>query len=132
MAAGWHNEAGAMKRRALLALPFAAACKRSGRRRIAVIPKSVADLFWVSVEAGARSAGKEFGIEILWNGAAMESDFPRQIQIVDSMIARRVDGIAIAAAERQALVACIERADAAGIPVTIFDSGADTEKARWP
>jgi len=117
-----------MKRRALLALPYAAACKRSGRRRIAVIPKSVADLFWVSVEAGARSAGKEFDVEILWNGAPMESDFPRQIQVVDSMIARRVDGIAIAAAERQALVACIERASAAGIPVTIFDSGADTEK----
>lgn len=117
-----------MKRRAVLALPFAAGCKRSGRRRIAVIPKSVAHLFWVSVEAGARAAGKEHNVEILWNGPALESDFPRQIQIVDSMIAQRVDGIAIAAAERQALVAAIERAGDAGIPVVIFDSGADTEK----
>ncbi len=117
-----------MRRRALLALPFAAACRRGGRRRIAVIPKSVAHLFWVSVEAGARAAGKDFNVEILWNGPALESDFPRQIQIVDSMIAQRVDGIAIAAAERQALVAAIERAGSAGIPVTIFDSGADTEK----
>lgn len=117
-----------MKRRAVLALPFASACRRGSKRRIAVIPKSVAHLFWVSVEAGARSAGRDFNVEILWNGPALESDFPRQIQIVDSMIAQRVDGIAIAAAERQALVASIERADNAGIPVTIFDSGADTEK----
>lgn len=117
-----------MKRRALLALPLAAACKRGGKKRVAVIPKSVAHIFWVSVEAGARAAGKEAGVEILWNGPALESDFPRQIQIVDSMVAQRVDGIAIAAAERQALVAAIERASDAGIPVVIFDSGADTEK----
>lgn len=117
-----------MRRRALLALPLAAACKRGGKKRVAVIPKSVAHVFWVSVEAGARAAGKESGVEILWNGPALESDFPRQIQIVDSMVAQRVDGIAIAAAERQALVAAIERASDAGIPVVIFDSGADTEK----
>lgn len=117
-----------MKRRALLSLPLAAACKRGGKRRIAVIPKAVSHLFWVSVETGARAAGKDFNVEILWNGPALESDFPRQIQIVDSMISQRVDGIAIAAAERQALVASIERATDAGIPVTIFDSGADTEK----
>lgn len=117
-----------MKRRALLALPLAAACKRGGKKRVAVIPKSVAHIFWVSVEAGARAAGKEAGVEILWNGPALESDFPRQIQILDAMVAQRVDGIAIAAAERQALVAAIERASDAGIPVVIFDSGADTEK----
>ena len=117
-----------MRRRTLIWLPLAAACKRSRKRRIAVIPKAVSHLFWVSVETGARAAGKDFGVEILWNGPALESDFPRQIQIVDSMIAQRVDGIAIAAAERQALVASIERAHQAGIPVTIFDSGADTEQ----
>lgn len=117
-----------MRRRTLLAIPLAAACRRERKRRIAVIPKSVAHLFWVSVEAGARAAGQENNIEILWNGPALESDYARQIQIVDSMIAQRVDGIAIAAAERQALVGAIERAAERGIPVTIFDSGADTEK----
>ncbi len=117
-----------MKRRAVLALPLAAACKRGRKKRVAVIPKSVAHIFWVSVEAGARAAAKEAGLEIVWNGPALESDFPRQIQIVDAMVAQRVDGIAIAAAERQALVAAIERASDAGIPVVVFDSGADTEK----
>ena len=103
-----------------------AACRGPKTRTIAVIPKGTAHLFWVSVEAGAMSAGKQFGVEVLWNGPAMETDYDRQIQIMDSMIARRVDGIALAVTEKTALIQPVERAAAQGIPVTVFDSGVDT------
>lgn len=118
-----------MKRRDFACwLPAAlAACNRAKRLRIAVIPKSTAHLFWVSVHAGALAAAKKYGAEILWNGPPTESDYSRQIQIVDSMIAQRVDGIAVAAAERKALVGVVERAVASGIPVVVFDSGLDTQ-----
>ena len=117
-----------MRRRELaIGLPaLLAACGRSKQMRIAVIPKSTAHLFWVSVHAGALAAAKKFGAEILWNGPPSESDYSRQIQIVDSMIAQRVDGIAIAAAERKALVSVVDRAAASGIPVVVFDSGLDS------
>jgi len=115
------------RRSILLAFPaLLASCGGEKKRRIAVIPKSTAHLFWVSVHAGALAAAKKYGAEVLWNGPATESDYSRQIQIVDSMIAQRVDGIAIAAAERKALVNVIDRAVAAGIPVVVFDSGLDT------
>jgi ribose transport system substrate-binding protein len=103
-----------------------AGCSGKGKRRIAVIPKATSHMFWLTVQKGAFDAGREFNVEILWNGPATETDFSRQIQIVDSMIAQRVDGIALAAAERKALVASVERATASGIPVTVFDSGLDT------
>lgn len=103
-----------------------AACKTRRRRRIAVIPKATSHLFWLSVQGGAMSAGKEFDVEILWNGPATETDYSRQIQIMDSMIAQRVDAIALAASERKALVASVDRASAAGIPVTVFDSGLES------
>lgn len=103
-----------------------AGCNRAKKLRIAVIPKSTAHLFWVSVHAGALAAAKKYDAEILWNGPPTESDFSRQIQIVDSMIAQRVDGIAIAAAERKALVGVVDRAAVSGIPVVVFDSGLDT------
>ena len=77
---------------------------------------------------GALAAGKDFNVEILWNGPAMETEYDRQVQIMDSMVARRVDGIALAVTERQALVPPLERAVAAGIPVTVFDSGIDSDK----
>lgn len=104
---------------------LAAGCSRNRRKRIAVIPKATSHLFWVAVREGAESAGKEFQVDILWNGPTTETDYSRQIQIVDSMVAQHVDGIAVAATERKALVASVQRAVDAKIPVTVFDSGLD-------
>jgi ribose transport system substrate-binding protein len=106
-------------------LVLLAACQRSGQKVIAVIPKATSHLFWVAVENGARAAAAEAKVEMVWNGPPSETDYARQIQIVDSMVARRVDGIVVAATERKALVGPIDRAMAAGIPVTVFDSGID-------
>jgi ribose transport system substrate-binding protein len=110
------------------ALLLAPGCNRDKRKVIAVIPKGTSHLFWVSVQAGALKAGQDFGVEVLWNGPAQETEYERQIQIVDSMTARHVDGIALAVTEKQALVGPLERAVAAGIPVTVFDSGIDSDK----
>ncbi len=111
-----------------LSLLVTSGCRRQNRKVVAVLPKATSHLFWVAVEAGAKAAGREYGLEVLWNGPALETEYTRQIQILDSMVARHVDGIAIAAAERQALVQPVERAIAAGIPVTVFDSGLDTDR----
>jgi ribose transport system substrate-binding protein len=111
----------------LLAFVSLASCQKSTKRVIAVVPKATSHLFWLSVQAGALAAGEEYGVQIEWNGAAAETEYPRQIQIVDSFISRHVDGIALAPTERKALVGAIDRAAKAGIPVTIFDSGIDSE-----
>jgi ribose transport system substrate-binding protein len=113
---------------ALAAVVLLAACQTGKQRVIGVVPKATSHIFWVAVEKGARDAGKELGVTVEWNGAAAETDYARQIQIVDSMINRKVDGLAVAASERKALVASVERAVAQGIPVTVFDSGLDSEK----
>jgi ribose transport system substrate-binding protein len=122
------------RRAALAALSGAAAAalptgcnKGPKRRQIAVIPKGTSHVFWISVQSGALAAGREFDVDILWNGPAAETEFSRQVQILDSMIARRVDGIAIAAGERKALVPGVDRAVAAGIPVVVFDSGLESD-----
>jgi len=130
-----------MKKSALVILPlvlvasalFAPACKRAGGntdkvRTIAVIPKGVANFFWQSVKAGADAAGKETGVKIYWKGPANETDITAQINIVEDAITSRVDGIVIAPSHRDSLVPVVERAQAAGIPVSIFDSGIGTEK----
>ncbi|MGH9630816.1 MAG: substrate-binding domain-containing protein [Bryobacteraceae bacterium] len=109
----------------LFALFFAGCQKRSGTT-IAVIPKATSHVFWLAVQSGAMAAGEDLGVEVLWNGPPTETDYSRQIQIMDSMIVRRVDGIAVAAAERKALSGSIDRAAAAGIPVVVFDSGVES------
>ena len=101
-------------------------CARTHRKTIAVIPKATSHLFWVSVQAGAVAAGRDLKVDVLWNGPPTETDYARQVQIMDSMIARQVDGIAVAAQDRTTLNASLDRAAAAHIPVTVFDSGVDS------
>jgi len=103
------------------------ACGRSNRRMIGVIPKATSHMFFVSVHAGVDQAAKDLKVDVLWNGPQNETDFARQIEIVDSMIAQQVSAIAISATDERALVAPLERAIKAGIPVTIFDSGVNIE-----
>jgi len=103
-------------------------CKRSTKRRIAVVPKGQSHIFWQSIHAGAVKAGNELGVEILWNGPPLENDFSRQIGIVEDFINQGVDGIVLAPSNGESMVPVVERAAHEHIPVTIFDSGIKTDK----
>ena len=109
-------------------LGVAAGCSRASNKKVvAVIPKGQAHIFWQTVHAGAAAAGKEFGFTIEWNGPAAENDFSKQVEIVENFISRRVDGIVLAPTTQTGLVNVIEKAKKEGIPVTIFDSAAETQ-----
>ena len=112
----------------LVVAPWTAACRKRERPLYAVIPKGQAHIFWQTVHAGAAAAAQKAKVDIAWNGPAMETDLTRQIAIVDDFINRHVDGIELAPEDREALVPTIRRAKRAGIPLTIIDSGADTEE----
>jgi len=104
------------------------ACNREHKKVIAVIPKGNAHLFWQSVHAGAVLGSREAGVDIIWNGPATETDYTGQLKVVDAMINRRVDAIALAPIDSKAMVGVVERATREGIPVIIFDSGIDTDQ----
>ena len=117
-------------RRRLLLFPAAcvvSACHRSRRKFIGVVPKATSHLFFVSVHAGVDRAAREFGVDVLWNGPTDETDHARQIEIVDAMVARHVDALAISATDERALVAPLERAMRARIPIAVFDSAVNIE-----
>ncbi|MGI8988711.1 MAG: ABC transporter substrate-binding protein [Bryobacteraceae bacterium] len=120
------SRSGAVLFAPLLVLVLSPACNRDTKKRIAVIPKGRAHLFWQSVHAGANAAARETGVEIIWNGPATETDFNGQLQIVDAMINRRVDAIALAPIDKTVMVSVVDRAAAQGIPMVIFDSPVDT------
>lgn len=103
-------------------------CRSDERKVIGVVPKGANHIFWQTVHAGALKAASEFGLEVEWNAPTLEIDASRQIAIVESMVNKRVAGIALAPVDRKALVAVVERAAAAEIPVAIFDSEIDTDK----
>lgn len=105
------------------ALSGLAACSRSKRRTIGVVPKATSHLFFVSIHKGVNKAAQDCGVEVIWNGPSEETDHGRQIQVVDAMVAQGVDGLAISATDERALAAPVARAMERGIPVSVFDSG---------
>lgn len=103
-------------------------------KTIAVIPKGLTHEFWKSIHAGAVKASLEINkgleapsVEILWKGALKEDDREAQINIVDTMILREVNGIVLAPMDDQALVNPINKAKSVDIPVVVIDSGVQSE-----
>lgn len=101
---------------------------------VAVIPKGMTHEFWKSIHAGAIKASREISsseggksVEIIWNGPLKEDDREAQINIVDTMVLRGVDGIVLAPLDNRALVKPIENAGQVSIPVVVIDSGVETE-----
>jgi ribose transport system substrate-binding protein len=107
---------------------FVSACNRSHRLTVAVVPKASADIFWQSVHAGAVKAGRDGNVDIVWDGPPNETDIAGEMKIMETMIDRRVDAIAVAPSDRSAFKIVVDRATMAGIPVVIYDSGIDTDK----
>ena len=103
-------------------------CTRSEKKVVGVVPKGANHIFWQTVHAGALKAAAEYGFEVEWNAPTLEIDSSRQIEIVDSMVNKHLAGIVLAPVDKNALVAVVERAAAAGIPVSIFDSALDSNK----
>jgi len=110
----------------LLALLFAPVAFAAGEK-IAVIPKGTTHSFWKSVEAGARQAGAELGVEVIWKGPLKEDDREQQVQVVENFIGQRVSAIVLAPLDRKGLVAPVETAVRGKIPVVIIDSGLESK-----
>ena len=105
--------------------PFAFAAER-----IAVIPKGTTHSFWKSIEAGARQAGKELGVEILWKGPMKEDDRAQQIALVQQFVASGVSAIVLAPLDDTALRGPVKSATDRKIPVVIIDSALKGEAGK--
>jgi ribose transport system substrate-binding protein len=97
------------------------------KKTIEVIAKADFD-FWQVVKLGAEAAGKEFGIDVVFNAPYREEDIVVQIQMVNNAINRKADAIIIAASDFEKLVEVSERAIDSGIPVIVIDSALNSKK----
>jgi len=110
---------------AVFTLCVAATVRAEDPMTIAVIPKGTTHVFWKSIHAGAEKAGKELGVEILWQGPEREDDRSQQVAIVQNMTNRKVDGIVLAPLDEKALARPVRVASRRKIPVVIIDSDVD-------
>jgi ribose transport system substrate-binding protein len=109
---------------------LALSCNREHVTTVAMIPKASADIFWQSVHAGAVKSSLDHQVRLVWDGPPNETDIATEMQIVETMINRHVDAIALAPSDKSAFKIAVERAAEAKIPVIIYDSGIDTNQFR--
>ena len=79
--------------------------------------------FFVTLQEGAEAHAEELGIELLMVDA--QDDDAKQINDVEDLITQGVDVILINPTDSTSVVAAVESANSAGIPVITVDRGAD-------
>ncbi len=91
--------------------------------RIALVVKSLGNGFFDAAAKGAEKAAAEIGdVEVIYTGPTAATA-EGQIEIVNSLIAQKVDAIAISANDPDALVPVLKKAMDRGIKVISWDSG---------
>src|SRR2546421_6672692 len=98
--------------------------------RIAVIPKGTTHEFWKSVEAGAKKAGDDLNVQIIWKGPVKEDEKNQQIAVVEQFVSDGVSGICLAPLDDTALLAPVKSAANKKIPVVIYDSALKGEVGK--
>jgi len=91
--------------------------------------KSLADELFKTMAEGARKHQGEHSseYELMVNGIKDERDLKRQVDLVEEMVAQRVDAIVIAPADSKALVSACKHAQEAGIAVVNIDNKLDSQ-----
>jgi len=79
------------------------------------------DAFYITMAHGAQDKADELGVNLIVDGPP-DWDAVKQTAIVDAMIARGVDVIAIAANDKQAMIEPLQRANDAGIKILSVDT----------
>jgi len=91
--------------------------------RIALVAKALGIGFFEAANKGAQEAATELGdVEIIYTGPT-DTTAEGQIEVINSLIAQRVDAIAISANDTDALVPTLKKAMQRGITVISWDSG---------
>lgn len=112
----------------LLALALVVAVVSSGAvfaapLKIAMVVKGMGNPFFDACRDGANEAAEAIGgVQVIYQGPATPTA-EGQIEIINSLIAQKVDGIVISANDKDALIPITKKAMSRGIKVISFDSG---------
>ena len=102
------------------------------RPTIALIMKSLANEFFVTMADGARAHQElnDARYDLIINGIKNEVDLAQQVALIDQMIASNVDAIVISPADSKAVVPALARAHAAGIIIINIDNRLEKDILR--
>jgi rhamnose transport system substrate-binding protein len=96
-------------------------------KKIALVVKALGIGFFDAANKGAQEAAKELGdVDIIYTGPT-DTTAEGQIEVINSLIAQKVDAIAISANDQDAVAPALKKAMDRGITVISWDSGVAPE-----
>ena len=110
---------------ALALLAVGGEAQSQGKKYIfALVPKNMNNPFFDQARDGCKKAEKELNgaIECVYIGPGEHGGGDEQVQVINDLIAKKVDGIAVSPANAAAIGKALEGAKKAGIPVLTWDS----------
>ena len=114
---------------AVLALSLAGCAPEETGYTFALVPKAMNNPFFDSAREGCMQAAADLeGFDCLYIGPSEHTEAD-QIQVVEDLITRRVDGLAVSPSNATAMARALVRAREAGIPVITWDSDLLAEDA---
>ena len=100
------------------------------KKQVGLVMKTLTNPFFIEMERGARRAEQELGVVLQVKTAAQETSIEQQIQLVEDLIAAKVDAIVIAPGDSQGLVPTVKKAVDAGIKLVNIDNRLDALALR--
>ena len=99
-------------------------------RPIGLVMKTLTNPFFIEMEKGARRAEQELGIALTVKTAAQETSIEQQIQLVNDLVAAKVEAIVIAPGDSLSLIPVLKKAVDAGIKVINIDNRLDPDALK--
>jgi ribose transport system substrate-binding protein len=100
---------------------LAAGANAADKKTIGMVFKVLNNAFTPPLQDGCAQAAKDFNVDCIFVGPT-EYNEAQEVQMLQDMIQRGVDGLAVSAANPKAMAKALQSAKDKGIPVVMFDS----------
>ncbi len=114
----------------VVALPAGSSGAAQKRYKIAFVPKLIGIPYFNAMQKGGQTAAKKLAVDFVYQGPTT-ADSAKQIEIINSLISRRVDAIAVAPDDPVAVKPILARAKAAKIRTLSSDTDASGNREVW-
>lgn len=98
-----------------------------GGESVSVVLKTLSTPYWKYVEAGAKAAGEEFGVDVTVVGPAAESEVIQQVNMLEDQVSQSPGAILVAPSQPETVVPVLENASSSGLPVLLIDTDVEFE-----
>ena len=98
--------------------------KKGKKFKIAIMPKLTSIPYFEQTGEGAKKAGEELGVEVIYIGPN-KADAAEQVKMIEDLINQGVDAIAVAPNDPAAVVPVLQQAKSAGIMILDWDTPTD-------